>query len=151
PFVVAPEDVVIHDRGRESWRRQVHDIVAENGEGRVERIVVGETFGIAGGWSSYPPHKHDEMSAEETELEEIYHYRFRPSSGFGVQLLYTAARDVDEAHVVRSGDSFAIPRGYHPVAAAGGYEIYYLWFLGGPHGRQLRPFDDPEHRWLQQE
>jgi 5-deoxy-glucuronate isomerase len=148
PFVVTPEDVVVHHRGRDSWRRDVHDIVGDNGEGRVERIVVGETFGHAGGWSSYPPHKHDETSAEQTQLEEIYHYRFNPASGFGVQLLYATDGDVDEAHIVRSGDSFAISRGYHPVVAAGGYEIYYLWFLGGPHGRQLRPFDDPAHRWL---
>lgn len=148
PFFVPADEVVVHRRGTHSWQREVHDIIADSGDGRVQRIVIGETYGDAGGWSSYPPHKHDEVSEHETKLEEIYFYQLQPKDGFAVQLLYTEDGQMEEAHIVRSGDSFAIDRGYHPVTAAGGYRVYYLWFLGGENGRILRPFDQPAHRWL---
>lgn len=148
PFFVSTDEVVIHHRGARSWEREVHDIITDNGNDRVQRIVIGETYGNAGGWSSYPPHKHDEISEQETKLEEIYYFQLDPRDGFAVQLLYTEDGLIDEAHIVRSGDSFAIDKGYHPVSAAGGYRVYYLWFLGGADGRVLRPFDQPAHRWL---
>ena len=40
-----------------------------------------------------------------------------------------------------------IPHGYHPVAAAPGYRLYYLWALVGAR-RQLAMHEDPAHRWL---
>lgn len=150
PFVVTPEEVVVHHRGTQTWTREVHDIIGDNGDGRVQRIVLGETYGDPGGWSSYPPHKHDEVSEQETKLEEIYFFQMKPENGFAVQLLYTDDREIFESHIVRHGDSFAIHKGYHPVVAAGGYRVYYLWFLGGAHGRKLLPLDQPEHRWLLQ-
>ncbi|MGG1313338.1 5-deoxy-glucuronate isomerase [Cohnella laeviribosi] len=149
PFVVYPEEVVVHRRGKETWKREVHDIIADNADGRVHRIVLGETFNEPGSWSSYPPHKHDgEHAPEEPDLEEIYYYQVDPEQGFGVQLHYTKDGEIDDAYIVRQGDSFAIDKGYHPVAAAGGYRVYYLWFMAGPTGRTLKPYDDPDHRWL---
>lgn len=148
PFVVTPEDITVHQRGKDSWQREVYDIIADNGEGRVERIIIGETFNQPGHWSSYPSHKHDRANLpEESKLEEIYHYQLDPAQGFGVQLLYNQDRSIDEAYIVRHGDSFTIDQGYHPVSAAGGYQIYYLWFLGGE-GRTYKLFDDPDHTWL---
>ncbi|MBM3216593.1 5-deoxy-glucuronate isomerase, partial [Candidatus Poribacteria bacterium] len=35
----------------------------------------------------------------------------------------------------------------HPVAAAPGYELYYLWMLAGDR-RKLIPYDDPQHAWV---
>ncbi|EGL81467.1 myo-inositol catabolism protein IolB [Caldalkalibacillus thermarum TA2.A1] len=149
PFVVTPDDIVVHHRGKENWQREVHDIIERNGEGRVHRIVIGETFNKAGQWSSYPPHKHDgEHYPEEPDLEEVYYYQVNPEQGFGVQLHYTKDLSIDDAYIIRHGDSFAIDQGYHPVAAAGGYEVYYLWFLAGKTGRNLKPYDDPDHSWL---
>ncbi|WP_085523761.1 5-deoxy-glucuronate isomerase [Tuberibacillus sp. Marseille-P3662] len=149
PFVVTPEDIVINHRGKDNWTREVHDIIPDNAEHRVQRIILGETYNHPGKWSSYPPHKHDrDQYPEEVKLEEVYHYQINPEQGFGVQLHYTDDGDIDDAYTVRHGDSFAIDRGYHPVAAAGGYQVYYLWFLGGESQRALRPFDDPEHKWL---
>lgn len=149
PFVVYPEDVVVHHRGKETWKREVHDIIADEGDPRVHRIIVGETYNPPGQWSSYPPHKHDRARLpEEAKLEEIYHYQIHPRQGFAVQVHYTEDRSVDNAYVVRHGDTFAIPGGYHPVAAPGGYRVYYLWFLAGETGRTLKPYDDPDHRWL---
>lgn len=149
PFVVYPDDVVVHQRGKETWQREVHDILADHAEGRVQRIVLGETYNKAGHWSSYPPHKHDgEFFPEEPNLEEVYHYQVNPEQGFGVQVHYTKDVSIDDAHIIRQGDSFAIDKGYHPVSAAGGYEVYYLWFMAGETGRKLYPYDDPDHKWV---
>lgn len=149
PFVVLPDEVVVNQRGKEAWHREVHDIVADQADGRVHRVVLGETFNDAGQWSSFPPHKHDgEFAPIEPEMEEVYHYQVDPEQGFGVQLHYTADRSIDDAHILRQGDSFAIDKGYHPVVAAGGYRVYYLWFMAGPSGRKLMPYDDPDHAWV---
>ncbi|PRR73587.1 5-deoxy-glucuronate isomerase [Neomoorella humiferrea] len=144
PFVVRPEEVVVNHRGAHLWQREVHDIIVENGDGRVDRIVVGETYSASGNWSSFPSHKHDRhQPPEETELVEIYHYRIEPANLFGVQLLYTEDGKVNQAFMIRNGDTFKIPYGYHPVVAPPGVRLYYLWFLAGPHGRQMIPYDDP--------
>ncbi|MCM3726520.1 5-deoxy-glucuronate isomerase [Neobacillus cucumis] len=149
PFIVRPDDVVINQRGKNNWKREVHDIIADNADGRVQRIILGETFNLPGEWSSYPPHKHDgEHYPEEPNLEEIYHYQANPKQGFGVQLHYTKDGSIDDAYIIRNGDSFAIDKGYHPVNAAGGYQIYYLWFMAGEEGRTLKPYDDPDHKWV---
>ncbi|WCK53199.1 5-deoxy-glucuronate isomerase [Aneurinibacillus sp. Ricciae_BoGa-3] len=149
PFVVRPEEVLVHQRGKADWKREVHDIIADNANGRVQRMILGETFNHPGNWSSYPPHKHDgEHYPEEPNFEEIYYYQANPEQGFGVQLHYTKDGSIDDAYMVRHGDSFAIDKGYHPVSAAGGYQVYYLWFMAGEIGRNLKPYDDPDHKWL---
>lgn len=151
PFVVKPEEVIVHHRGAQLWQRDVHDIIVENGEGRVDRIVVGETYSVPGNWSSFPSHKHDRhRPPEETELVEIYHFRVQPANRFGVQLLYTEDGKVNEAFMIRDKDTFKIPYGYHPVAAPPGVKLYYLWFLAGNHGRQMIPYDDPAFRDLRE-
>ena len=150
PFLVTPDDVVIHHRGQATWERDVHDIIADSGKGRVQRIVIGETFSAPGGWSSYPPHKHDQDTDEEVKMEEIYYFQIEPQQGFGVQLVYTEDGEINESYIIRQGDAVALHKGYHPVCAAGGYQVYYLWFLGGASSRDLKPFDQPAHRWLMQ-
>jgi 5-deoxy-glucuronate isomerase len=147
PFVVPPEDVRREERGRDHWRREVRDILVAGYDDRVDRLVVGETINAPGEWSGYPPHKHDEAGPEETVFEEIYHYRVNPPGGFGIQVHYGTGRE-PEAWVVQDGDSYAIPNGYHPVVAAGGYQVYYLWCMAGPLGRTLKPYEDPQHRWV---
>jgi 5-deoxy-glucuronate isomerase len=68
------------------------------------------------------------------------------SEGFGVQLVYTDDRSLDEAIQVRDGDVVLVPRGYHPVAAGPGYDLYYLNVMAGPRRRWLVT-TDPDHRW----
>ncbi|MCL5289614.1 MAG: 5-deoxy-glucuronate isomerase [Firmicutes bacterium] len=149
PFVVLPEEVIVNHRGTSLWQREVHDIIVANGEGRVDRIVVGETYSAPGHWSSFPSHKHDRhRPPQETELGEIYHFRVEPVNRFGVQLLYTEDGKVNEAFMIKDRDTFKIPFGYHPVAAPPGVKLYYLWFLAGNHGRQMIPCDDPAFREL---
>lgn len=149
PFVVKPDEVIVNHRGKENWKREVHDIIPDSLKNSVHRIILGETFNEAGHWSSYPPHKHDvDNPPEEVSLEEIYLYQVNPEQGFGVQMHYTEDGSIDDAFIVRQGDSFAINKGYHPVAAAGGYKLYYLWFLAGDSERKLSPKDDDQHKWL---
>jgi 5-deoxy-glucuronate isomerase len=40
-----------------------------------------------------------------------------------------------------------VPRGYHPVGAAHGYDLYYLNVMAGPK-RTWRFHNDPAHEWL---
>jgi 5-deoxy-glucuronate isomerase len=151
PAVVTPDDVVKHDRGRTGWRRAVHDVVADTVP--AQRLLVGETFNAAGEWSSFPPHKHDGGDGEPA-LEEVYYYRFDRPEGFGFQGLYEHGRDSlrgdERAVFLRHGAVVGIPRGYHPVCAAPGYRLYYLWALAPRAGtaRALALHEDPAHRWL---
>ena len=150
PFVVRPEEVVTAHRGILNWQRDVHDIVTGNAEGKVDRIIVGETFSYPGQWSSYPSHKHDVYEPPyETMLEEIYFFKVKPSEGFGVQIMYSDDLSLREAYMIKDGDAAFLPRGYHPVASAPGFQVYYLWVMAGPHGRKLQPRDDQKLAWLQ--
>lgn len=146
PFVVRPEETRARLVGRDTWRREVVDIIGEAQP--AQRLVLGETYNEPGGWSSYVPHKHDvDAPPDEARMQEIYHYRLQPGQGFGLQRIYSPESDLDVAFAVQEGDSAFIPFGYHPVVAAGGYRLYYLWFLGGT-GRTLRPREDERHRWV---
>ena len=148
PAFVAPGDVVIRERGRPGWQREVHDIIADTVP--AQRLLVGETFNAAGQWSSFPPHKHDGGDGEPA-LEEVYYYRFDRPDGFGFQGLYELGDGSEERAVfLRHGAVVGIPRGYHPVCAAPGYRLYYLWALGPKIGtpRALALHEDPAHRWL---
>jgi 5-deoxy-glucuronate isomerase len=143
PACVGPGDVAVTARGRGAYARDVHDIfVTDN---HAQRLMVGETFNPAGHWSSFPPHKHDGRDGEPV-LEEVYYFRVAPSQGFGQQMLYTSDGE-SVAHIVRDGDAVLIPYGYHPVAAAPGYRLYYLWAMAGSQ-RRLALHEDPDHRWI---
>ncbi|WP_410677549.1 5-deoxy-glucuronate isomerase [Citrobacter braakii] len=148
-FVIKPEEVVVNQRGNLIWQREVHNILTDNVEGKVHRIIVGETFSHPGHWSSYPPHKHDTQNLPyETKMDEIYLFKVNPGEGFGIQILYSEDWEVREAVIVKDGDAVTIPGGYHPVAAAPGYQVYYLWVMAGEYGRELNPKDDPKFKWL---
>lgn len=145
--VVTPDQVVVNRRGRDLFQRRVEDIVADHVE--ADHIVVGETFNAAGNWSSYPPHKHDvENPPVESEMQELYLFKINPQQGFAVQVIYTADGEIDQAYRIVDGDVTLLPRGYHPVAAAPGYEVYYLWVIAGSTHRSMRPNDDPAHAWV---
>ena len=144
--LVTPDQVRVQLRGKPGFQREVHDIVDSRIPAR--RLLVGETFNRPGEWSSYPPHKHDELiPGVEYPLEEVYYFRIDPPQGFGVQVIYSPTKGVDESYRVLDGDVTILPFGYHPVAAAPGYRLYYLWALAGE-VRQFSFNDDPVHAWL---
>ncbi len=147
PTVIRPQDVIVHERrGKPTFLRDVHDIIVD--QVPADMLLVGETFNYPGEWSSYPPHKHDvHRPPEEVELEEVYFYKIDPPQGFGLQRIYAPDRGFDETYLVLNDDLVLIPWGYHPVAAAPGYRLYYLWALAGK-ARVIQPYVDPEHAWI---
>jgi len=146
PEIISPDKVKVKVVGQHNWKRNVHDIIDSDIEAR--RLVIGETFNPPGNWSSSPPHRHDyENPPEECEMEEVYFFKVHPEQGFGVQRIYTDDLSLNETYTLENNDTVAIPRGYHPVAAGPGYQLYYLWILAGEF-RVLRPKDDPNHTWL---
>lgn len=149
PQLVTPKDFRVRNVGRDNWARQVHDVGMDNIT--AQRVLFGETFNPPGNWSSAPSHKHDvDNPPEEARLEEIYYYRTRPRQGFGLQRVYTAD-GYDQVFVVKDGDVVTIPRGYHPIVAGPGYDLYYFWILAAFGDRKLRAKDDPSHKWLKED
>lgn len=147
PQLIGPEDVSCRTVGKEHWDRKVCDIIGPGFAGG--RLILGETFNPPGNWSSYPPHKHDvDNPPVETRMGEVYYFKVRPENGFGLQRVYSKVGSrQDCAYVIKNDDVVSIPEGYHPVAAAPGYDVYYLWVLAGDK-RILRPHDDPDHAWI---
>jgi 5-deoxy-glucuronate isomerase len=146
--IISPADHRIADVGEGNWARQVRTILGP--EHAAGRLIVGETVNPPGNWSSYPPHKHDEHNPpHEVQLEEVYLFKLDPPGGFGVQILYDRGPTNERASVVHDGDVAIIRSGYHPVVAAPGYSLYYLWVMAGQ-GRQMMPSLDPQHAWVQQ-
>jgi 5-deoxy-glucuronate isomerase len=145
--VITPADQRIAKVGQGNWARTVRTILGP--EHAAGRLLLGETINPPGNWSSYPPHRHDRHDPpREVELEEVYLFKVDPPGGFGVQIRYDLAGQ-EEAFLVRDDDIAAIRSGFHPVVAASGYSLYYLWVLAGE-GREMIPYLDPAHAWVQQ-
>ncbi len=150
PVLLEGEAVVAKQVGRDNWQRTVYSALAENVA--AERLLAGETLNPPGNWSSYPPHKHDRSNPpNEAVLEEVYFFRTQPAQGFALMWTYTAADDPDgfsTAFVVEDGDTVLLPKGYHPVVAAPGYQLHYTWVLAGEERRYGAWADDPQHAWM---
>lgn len=133
-------------RGQGTNTRHVRNILPE-GE-PADSLLVVEVITPGGHWSSYPPHKHDTAREDkETLLEETYYHRLNPPQGFAFQRVYTDDRSLDETVCVEDGDVVMVPRGYHPVGAPHGYDLYYLNVMAGPE-RRWRFHNDPAHEWI---
>lgn len=144
--LIRPEDCERSERGSGSNHRLICNILFGNIE--AESLLVVEVITPGGNWSSYPPHKHDTDAApEETHLEETYYHRLSPPQGFAFQRVYTDDRSLDETMSVEDGDVVMVPRGYHPVGAPHGYDLYYLNVMAGPK-REWIFRNDPAHEWM---
>jgi 5-deoxy-glucuronate isomerase len=144
PRLITPREVKVNLRGKGNFQRNVYDII--DSDIKAQRLLVGETINPPGNWSSYPPHKHDEDNLPtESKLEELYFFKVNPPEGFGLIRLYDKTKD--KVYTVQNNDVVVIDKGYHPVAAAPGYSLYYLWILAGEK-RTLFPNDDPQHSWV---
>jgi 5-deoxy-glucuronate isomerase len=144
--LITPEQVGTEPRGYGNMSRTIHNILPE--QEPADSLLVVEVFTPNGNWSSYPPHRHDEEDLpRQSYLEETYYHRVQPGHGFAVQRVYTDDRSLDETLTVRNGDAVMVPRGYHPVSAAPGYNNYYLNVMAGP-VRTWKFHNDPDHEWL---
>jgi 5-deoxy-glucuronate isomerase len=152
---VPAEDVAVELRGAGACSREVRNFAAAD-RFEADRLIAVEVLTPGGNWGSYPPHKHDEVRAGETELEEIYHYEVSegPAGSEGPALAYqhiygTADRPIDLLTTVRTGDVVLVPHGWHgPAMVAPGYDLYYLNVMAGPGERAWRACDDPAHAWV---
>jgi 5-deoxy-glucuronate isomerase len=133
-------------RGVGANTRHVRNILPETEA--AESLLIAEVITPGGNWSSYPPHKHDRLAEpEESALEEIYYHRLNPTQGFAFQRVYTDDRSLDETVCVEDGDVVLVPRGYHPVGAPHGYDLYYLNVMAGPKRTWIFN-NDPAHAWI---
>ncbi len=146
PRLIDPASMGTETRGEGTNVRHVRDILPETEP--AESLLVVEVITPGGHWSSYPPHKHDtDRLPTESSLEETYYHRLRPPQGFAFQRVYTDEGDIDETMTVHDGDVVLVPRGYHPVGAPHGYDLYYLNVMAGPE-RVWRFHNDPAHEWM---
>lgn len=146
PRLIAESSMSREVRGEGTNTRYVRNILPQTEP--ADSLLVVEVITPGGHWSSYPPHKHDTAApGAETALEETYYHRLNPSQGFAFQRVYTDDRSLDEACAVEDHDLVLVPRGYHPVVAPHGYELYYLNVMAGP--QRLWVFrNDPAHEWM---
>ncbi|KAA9042254.1 5-deoxy-glucuronate isomerase [Ginsengibacter hankyongi] len=146
-----PEEAAIEIRGGDNATRQINSLV-EPGFG-CSKIVAVEVYTPSGNWSSFPAHKHDERKVDtngavlEASLEEFYFYKIDKEQGYAIQQVYTADGTLNELMQVKTNDIVLVPKGYHPVAAAHGYNCYYLNFLAGS-DQSLANTPDPDHEWI---
>ena len=136
PRYGAAADVPVELRGAGNASRQVNNFCSVEAF-EADALIAVEVLTPGGNWSSYPPHRHD-------ELEEIYYFEVA-RGGFAYQRVYDG---MDLLQEVRSGDVIELPRGYHgPSMAAPGYDLYYLNVMAGTE-RAWNFVDDPEHAWI---
>ena len=118
--------------GKDTNQREVNILIGKNVE--AGRIMAGVTFSAPGNWTSWPPHEHAAM------LEEAYLYIDMPAPAFGLQLVYTDAKEPEIATIVREGDVVLMPQGYHPNVAAPGGSINFLWMMAANREREDRKY-----------
>ncbi|MDE2384359.1 MAG: 5-deoxy-glucuronate isomerase [Alphaproteobacteria bacterium] len=151
PFAVRAADIDKIQYGSDETKthRKIKHILGTKYHGRVGRLLVSELFTVGqGGWSGFPPHKHDtDRLPLETRHDETYNFRFRPPHGFGLQLVQREDGKVGDAYHLVDGSTVVLEKGYHPCVAAPGYEMYYFTILGGLSQRSLVQFFQPTHAY----
>lgn len=130
PRLIGPDDIGEEVRGTGTNTRYIRNVLPASAP--AEWLQVVEVITPGGHWSSYPPHKHDSDQRGETQLEETYYHRLARPAGFAFQRVYTDDRSLDETMTVEDRDVVLVPRGYHPVSAAHGFDLYYLNAMAGP-------------------
>ena len=147
------EAVPVELRGAGRASRQVNNFCAPRAFA-ADKLIAVEVLTPGGNWSSWPPHKHDELREDEVVLEEIYYFEIAGGrdAGLGYQRVYSSGpdRQIDVCAEVRDGDVVLVPYGYHgPSMAAPGYDMYYLNAMAGPDAERVWRFcDDPAHAWI---
>ena len=144
--LIKPEVMTYETRGHGTNTRHVCNILPETAD--ADNLLVVEVITPNGNWSSYPPHKHEaDNLPRESALEETYYHRLNPPQGFAFQRVYTDDLSLDETMTVNDHDVVMVPRGYHPVGAPHGYDLYYLNVMAGPK-RIWKFHNDPRHEWI---
>ncbi|MGL5956867.1 MAG: 5-deoxy-glucuronate isomerase [Brevinema sp.] len=156
PFAILQEDIDKVQYGSDDTKthRKIYHILGQKNKDRAGRLLVSELFTVgAGGWSGFPPHKHDEDRKDkngtviETNFPEGYHFRFNPENGFGAQFLYATENDFGPVAHIKNGSTILIDKGYHPSVVAPGYEMYYFTILVGNTTDSLIQYFEEQHSY----
>jgi len=151
--LITPKLATVEIRGGGNATRQINGIVPPGFD--CHRLIIVEVYTPSGNWSSYPPHKHDVHRVDEAgnileaDLEEIYFYKIDRPNGYAIQRVYNDDLSLNEIAMAQNDHLVMVPEGYHPVAAAHGYNVYYLNFLAGS-AQSLANSDDPKHSWVKE-
>lgn len=146
-----PEEMRREIRGGGNATRQVNHILGPDLP--AERLLLYEVYTPSGFWSGWPPHRHDGRMGS-LYIEETYYYRISPPTGWAIHRNYSPEDGLDELLLVRDGDLVLVPKGYHPVAAPPGSNVYYLNYMAGEalnEARATPPVDDPDWGWMRQD
>ena len=151
PFDVRAADLDLVQYGSDGTKthRKIKHILGQKQHDKVGRLLVSELFTVGqGGWSGFPPHKHDtDRLPDETRHDETYNFRFRPRHGSGVQILQREEGKPGDAYQLMDGSTVCIDKGYHPCAVMPGYEMYYFTILAGLSQRSLVQYFQPTHAY----
>ena len=149
PFAVRADELDLVQYGSDDTKthRKIKHILGAQQHDRVGRLLVSELFTVgAGGWSGFPSHKHDtDRLPDESRHDETYNFRFKPNYGSGLQMLQRVDNEPGDAYHIMDGSTLKIDKGYHPVCALPGYEMYYFTILGGLSQRSLKQYFQPTH------
>ena len=151
PFRVRPDEVATIQYGSDDTKthRRIQHVLSTDTPQEKGRLLVSELFTVgAGGWSGFPPHKHDQDRPPiESHFEEVYLFRFKPEWGFGAQFCYVQEDDFGPVYHIKDGSTILIDKGYHPCVAAPGYEMYYFTIIVGKTQKDLLQYFDPKHAY----
>lgn len=146
PAIIYPENVKVMNVGKDNWNREVRLIIGPDSPS--VNLILGETINPPGNWSGTPPAKHENNNFPIESLhEELYYFKTDKSQGWGIERIYSKERNINELIYIEDNVVTYIPWGYHQVASAPGYTLYYLFFLAGEN-KKLTQFEDPEHNWI---
>ncbi len=143
-----PAEMRVELRGGANATRQVTHILGPDLP--AERLLLYEVYTPSGHWSGWPPHRHDGQHGS-LQIEETYYYRVQPATGWAVHRNYSPEDGLDELLLARDGDLILAPRGYHPVGAPPGSNVYYLNYMAGEAvgaARATPPVDDADWAWM---
>ena len=155
PFRYGPAaGVPVELRGAGAASRQVRNFATPEAL-EAGALIACEVITPDGNWSSYPAHKHDEETATESVLEEIYYFEIaagphgEPGLGF-MRASSSPGHPIDVLEEVHDRDTVLVPHGWHgPCVAAPGHPMYYLNVMAGPSPeRAWKISDHPDQTWV---
>ncbi|MDA4112766.1 MAG: 5-deoxy-glucuronate isomerase [Thaumarchaeota archaeon] len=96
-----------------------------------ERLRMGYTEADKGGWTSFPPHRHD-------GIPEVYVFTGM-GKGFGLQMVWDGGSE--RTYIVRDGDAVGFNEGYHPNVGDPSTNLKFYWVLSSDPASPMRTPD----------